>query len=77
MSIRVLQERCQQLKKIEVVIEKINIEIVEIYYSVENFRDCVQKLGEMNQHLNSQRNSCREAIIFHALRLFGNSHPKV
>lgn len=72
MSIKILQERCQQLKKLEVAIEKLNTEITEMDYSVEGYWENLQELGEMNRHLNNQRESCREAILLHAVEMFGN-----
>ena len=73
MSTRVLKERCQQLKKLEVAIEKVNSEVMNLDCSLERdaYWNILQELGDINRNLNTQRDACREAIILHAVEVYG------
>ena len=72
MSIKILQERCQQLKKLESTIEKVNEEILSLDYDGnDQYFEALQELANMNQFLCKQRKACREAIILHAAEAFG------
>ncbi|CAM0112476.1 hypothetical protein VPH184E372_0256 [Vibrio phage 184E37-2] len=74
MSKRVLKERCQQLKKLEVAIEKVNNQILDIDCpdgELDTYFAALQELAEINRHLSKQRYVCREAIILHAVEVYG------